>query len=209
MQIALALVPLFVAAQSPQAPGYKHVGGHGGVEVYRQMRSPVIELLAEGDIEAPPSQVRAVVLDYPHARAVTDHVVESRILQAGSHELYVYQRLDLPVVADRDYTMHASWGNQGDVLTVHFNVDNSKGPAARDGVVRVSTLTGSWELRPIRDGMATHAVYHVQIDMAGSIPKWMVSGGAAKDLPKLFDGVRRQVRQRALSADARRCDPAC
>jgi hypothetical protein len=209
MRLALALVPLVVAAQSSQAPGYKHVGGHAGVEVYRQMRSPVIELLAEGDIEAPPAQVRAVVLDYPRAREVTDHVVESRILQTGSHELYVYQRLDLPVVSDRDYTMHTSWGNRGEVLTVRFHVDNSKGPEARDGVVRVSTLTGSWELTPIRDGLATHAVYHVQIDMAGSIPRWMVSGGAAKDLPKLFEGVRKQARIRGMSADARRCDPAC
>jgi len=36
----------------------------------------------------------------------------------------------------------------------------------------------------------------VQIDLAGSIPKWMVSGGAAKSLPRLFDGVRKQASMR-------------
>jgi hypothetical protein len=206
MRLALALIPLVAAAQ---APGFKHVGSHAGVEVYRQMRSPVIELVADGEIAAPPSQVRAVVLDYAHAHEVTDHVVESRVLQSGKRDVYVYQRLDLPIVADRDYTQHCWWGEKGPQLSVRCVVDNGHGPAPRPGVVRVPTLDGSWELTPIHDGMATHAVYHVRIDMAGSIPKWMVSGGAAKDLPKLFDGVRKQVQRRGLNAAAAHCDTSC
>jgi hypothetical protein len=201
MRVALALVPLIVAAHTPE---YKHVGGHAGVEVYRQTHSPVIDLVAEGDIEAPPQQVRAIVLDYGRAREITERVAESRVLQIGERELTVYQRLALPIVADRDYTLRAWWGQEGGVLTVRFGVDNRRGPAARHGVVRVWTLNGGWDLIPVRDGMATHALYHVQIDMAGSIPKWMVSGGAAKDLPKLFEGVRRQARLRSYSVDARK-----
>ena len=77
-----------------------------------------------------------------------------------------------------------------------FTVDNSRGPAPRDGVVRVSTMQGGWVLDPIRDGAGTHARYHVQIDLAGSIPRWMVSGGAAKNIPKLFDGVRHEAAAR-------------
>jgi hypothetical protein len=57
----------------------------------------------------------------------------------------------------------------------------------------LSTLQGSWLLEPIRGGAATHARYRVQIDLAGSVPKWMVSGGAAKNIPKLFEGVRKQA----------------
>jgi hypothetical protein len=206
MHIGFALVPLLVAAQ---APGYKHVGGHAGVEVYRQTKSPVIELTAEGDIEAPPAQVRAAVMDYANAHEVTDHVVESRVLSANDRDIYVYQRLDLPVIADRDFTLHITWGSQGETLWIRSGVDNSHGPAARGGVVRVSTLDGEWAFIPVRDGTATHAVYHVQIDMAGSIPKWMVSGGAAKDLPKLFEGLRRQVQKRQLNAAAAKCETSC
>ena len=80
---------------------------------------------------------------------------------------------------------------------MHFAIDNTRGPAARHGVVRLSTLQGGWELQPIRGGAATHARYRVQIDLAGSVPKWMVSGGAAKNLPKLFEGVRKQAQGRA------------
>jgi len=204
MRALLMMVPLVLGNGMP---GFKHVGGASGVEVYRQMESPVIDLVAEGDIEAPPAVVRAVALDYAHAPEQSDHVAESRVLATGSHDLVVYQRLKLPVIADRDFTLHALWGERGGMLWTRFTVDNARGPAERDGIVRVSTLRGGWDLYPIRDGQATHAVYHVQIDLAGSIPRWMVSGGAAKDLPKLFEGVRRQVQRRSTVAST--CQTGC
>jgi Polyketide cyclase / dehydrase and lipid transport len=202
----LALLPLLVATGTP---GYKHVGGKHGVEVFRQEKSPTIDLLAEGDIEAPPARVRAVLLDYGNARVLTDHLAESRVLATKPHEFTVYQRLKLPIVSDRDYTMRAQWGERGNTLWTRFAVDNSRGPAPRKGAVRVSTLTGGWDLMPTRGGTATHAVYRVRIDMAGSIPQWMVSGGAAKDLPKLFEGIRKQVRQPTNFADAPHCGGNC
>jgi hypothetical protein len=192
----LALATLLVATG---APGYKHVGGKSGVEVFRQMDSPAIDLMAEGDFEGSPSAVLAVILDYDHARDLSDRVRESQVLARGDHELTVYQRLDLPIVTDRDFTLHIRHGKKGDGRWTQFAVDNGRGPGPKKGAVRVSTLNGSWELMPIRGGTATHGVYRVRIDMAGSIPKWMVSGGAAKDLPKLFDGVRKQLRKRQMA----------
>lgn len=197
----LSLLPLLVAAHAP--PGYKHVGGDKGVQVYRQEKSPAIDLYAEGDIAAPPSLVRQVLLDYPNAHALSDHVSESRILQIAPREMLVYQRLKLPIVSDRDFGLKATWGQNGDALWTRFTVDNSKSPKPKGGVVRVSVMQGGWDLQPINDGTATHAVYHVQIDMAGSIPKWMVSGGAAKDIPKLFEGVRKQSRMRSQVASSK------
>ena len=186
--LALAL-PLLAA--NPH--NFKHVGGKHGVEVFRNEKSPVIDLYAEGDIEAPPSVVRDVLVDYAHASKVTDNVAESRVLDKNDHEAVVYQRLKLPVISDRDFTLHARWGQRGSTLTLQYAVDNARGPQPRDGIVRLSTLQGSWLLEPIRGGAATHARYRVQIDLAGSVPKWMVSGGAAKNIPKLFDGLRKQA----------------
>jgi polyketide cyclase/dehydrase/lipid transport protein len=195
----LALIPLVVGNA---ASGYTHVGGRDGVEVYRQTKSPVIDLIAEGDIDAPPSVVRDVLIDYPNAKKTSEHVNESRVLTSTGKQITVYQRLKLPVISDRDFTLRAAWGEREGMLWVRFGVDNSHGPAEREGVVRLSTLNGGWDLRPTRDGTATHAVYHVQIDLSGSLPMWMVSGGAAKDLPKLFNGVREQARGRNATASA-------
>jgi hypothetical protein len=174
-------------------PDFKHVGSKNGVEVYRLMSSPVIDLFAEGDIAAPPPVVRDVLIDYDNAAKVTDNIGESRVLQRSAREAIVYQRLKLPVVADRDFTIRSTWGQRGDAFAVQYGVDNSRGPAPKDGVVRVTLQQGTWLLEPVRGGAATHASYHVQIDLAGSIPKWMVSGGAAKSLPRLFDGLRKQA----------------
>jgi hypothetical protein len=188
--LALAL-PLFV-----NPAGYKHVGGRNGVEVYRNTSSKVIELFAEGDIAAPPTVIRDVLFDYDHASKVTDNIAESRVLQRRGQEAVVYQRLKLPVISDRDFTVHSSWQQHGATVTTQFAIDNTHGPQPRDGIVRLSTMNGEWELQPIRGGAATHARYHVQIDLGGSVPKWMVSGGAAKNLPKLFEGLRREVKGR-------------
>ena len=190
----LLLIALPLLATNPA--GYKHVGGKSGVEVFRQEKSPVIDLFAEGDIEAPPSVVRDVLLDYPNASKVTDNIAESHVLHKNDREIVVYQRLKLPVISDRDFTLRATWAKRGNALTTSFAVDNSRGPGGHDGIVQISTLQGGWELIPIRDGAATHARYRVQIDLAGSVPKWMVSGGAAKNIPKLFEGIRRQVKGR-------------
>ena len=192
------ILPLLISAAGAK---YVHVGGAHQVEVYRAPQASAIDLVAEGDIDAPPEVVRAVVLDYANASALTDHVSESRVVAATASELFVYQRLKLPVIADRDFTLHVVWGQRANgTLWTRFTVDNPHGPNGRDGIVRLSVLTGGWDFVPIRDGTATHAVYRVQIDLAGSIPRWMVSGGAAKDLPKLFEALRHVARGRAATA---------
>src|SRR5438105_2246503 len=73
---------------------------------------------------------------------------------------------------------------------IQFTVENARGPQPRAGPVRMTTLTGRCDREPIRDGKATRAMYRVQIDFAGSVPRWMVRGGAAKELPGLYDGIR-------------------
>src|SRR5258706_11179186 len=107
MRAWLSLALLLAGA----APGYKHVGGRGGVEVYRLTSSPVIDLWAEGDIDAPPAVVRDVLLDYANANALSPRVAESRVLERGEHDAVVYQRLNLPVIADRDFTIRVKWGD--------------------------------------------------------------------------------------------------
>jgi hypothetical protein len=191
MPMAAALVfSLLLAGHT----GYTHVGYADGVDVYRQLQSPLIDLLAEGDFEAPPAVVSALLLDYTHAGLLSPRVVESRVLSADERVQVVYQRLRLPLISDRDFTLRISHGARGAVRSIRFFVDSSYGPGERSGVVRLSLMNGGWELVPISDGAATHAIYHLQLDLAGEIPRRMVSGGAASDLPVLFQAVRRQLR---------------
>src|SRR6476646_2963501 len=145
----LLVLALPLLATNPD--GFKHVGGKNGVEVYRKTSSPVIDLFAEGDIEAPPSVVRDVLLDFPNASKVTDNIAESQVLQKSDREIVVYQRLKLPIISDRDFTLRTVWGQRGAALTMNYAVDNSRGPQPKDGIVRLSVLQGTWILEPMRD----------------------------------------------------------
>jgi polyketide cyclase/dehydrase/lipid transport protein len=189
------LASLLALATVVVEPTYSRIGGHDGVEVYLRKDAAAIELAAVGEFDAPPAEVQAALLDYGAQVRVNQHLGESRVLARRPGEEVVYQRLKLPVVADRDFTLHVTW-IEGAPRGLRFAIDGARGPAAPPGVVRMPRLDGRWDLEPIRDGAATRAVYHVQLDFGGSVPRWMVRGGAAKDVPGVYVGIRRLISER-------------
>jgi hypothetical protein len=189
----LLAMTAFAAAHALASEGFYRIGEAHGVEVYRRDQGPGIELGGEGDIAAPPEKVRQVLLDYSNHPRWVKGVNESRILGRGASSLDVYQRLKLPVLEDRDYTLHVTWGDDGDAKWLRFTTANANGPPESPGTVRVHLHEGSWWLRPIDGGRATHAVYQFHLDLAGSFPAWMAKGRAGKDVPALFDKIRDQL----------------
>jgi hypothetical protein len=188
--------PAAILAVLMTSQGFAPIGGAQGVEVFQRQDASIIELIADGEIDAPPSAVQAVLIDYGAHPLMVHRLAESQVLQRSKGELLVYQRLKLPVVDDRDYTLRVTWIDTGDTRSVRFLTANDKGPSIHKGVVRMPMLEGSWDLSPIRDGRATRAHYHFRIDFGGSVPHWMVRPGAAKDLPQLFEGLRHLVASR-------------
>jgi hypothetical protein len=173
--------------------GFVLVGEAKGVKVYRREKRPGIELAAEGKIAASPERVRRVLIDYPSHTRWQKHLKENRVLAYGEGSLDVYQRLSLPVLDDRDFTLHATWGKDADVFWTHFAIANERGPAPVSGVVRVTQQEGGWRLEPVDGGAATQAVYRCYIDLAGSFPAWMGKGQATDDLPELFASITGQL----------------
>jgi hypothetical protein len=181
------------------------IGGHDGIQVYLRKSASVIDLAAVGDFEAPPVEVQAALLDYgAHAR-VNAHLAESRVLSRRPGDQFVYQRLKLPVISDRDFTLHVVW-RAGEARGLRFTIDGERGPAATSSAVRMTLLVGRWDLEPLAGGRATRAVYHVQLDFAGSVPRGMVRGGAAKDLPSVYLGMRRLIVERRGAGKAAAVD---
>jgi len=175
--------------------GYTPIGGQNGVQVFLRKDTGAIELAAVGEFDAPPAEVEAALLDYSAHPKINKHLAESTVLSRGPGELTVYQHLKLPVVKDRDFTLRVIYGER----RVRFSVDGSHGPAPTNKAVRLSVLNGEWELEPIHGGTGTRAYYHIEIDLAGSVPRWMVRGGSAKDIPGLYDGMRTLIQQRRAS----------
>jgi hypothetical protein len=184
--------PLLVAFLALIEPTYSPIGGHDGVEVYMRKDTGAIELAAVGELDAPPAEVQAALLDYGAHVRINKNLAESTVLSRTPGEMLVYQHLKLPVIKDRDFTLRVRW-NEGQPRGISFSIDGAQGPGPSNKAVRMSTLTGRWDLEPIHGGSATRAVYHIQIDFAGSVPRWMVRGGAAKDLPGVFIGMRQLI----------------
>jgi hypothetical protein len=196
---ASASAPAPPAARAP-APasalpgeGFASLGEERGVKVYRREKLPGIELAAEGVLKGTPDQVRRVLLDYPNHKRWQKHLKENKVLVKTDSTLDVYQRLSLPVLDDRDFTLRVSWGSEKDVLWMRFAAAKDRGPAPVSGVVRVTAHQGSWRLEPIKGGKATHAVYRFHIDLAGSFPSWMGKGQATSDVTELFENITREL----------------
>jgi hypothetical protein len=174
--------------------GFQLVRDEKGVKVYARDNKRAIELGAEGFIDAPPSVVRAVLLDYANHPRWVQGLAESRILRRDARSLDVYQRLSLPVIDDRDFTLHVEWGEADDMKWLKFSTANEQGPGPIDGVIRVLLNEGSWRLHGVDGDKSTFAVYRFTMDLGGSLPSWLGRGRAGKDIAKLFENVRDQTR---------------
>ena len=175
------------------AEGFVLIGEEKGVRVYRREKRAGIELAAEGTLGAAPERVRRVLIDYPSHQRWQPRLKESRVLARGGDSLDVYQRLTLPVLDDRDFTLNVTWGAQAEVLWVRFAAANARGPAPISDAVRVNDQEGGWRLEPADGGLATRAVYRFHMDLGGSFPAWMGKSQATSEVPELFDNIAKQL----------------
>lgn len=195
--LAFSVAPLAHAGAPPPGSallgeGYVLIAEDRGVKVYRRERRAGIEVAAEATLAASPERVRRVLTDYAAHGKWQKHLKENRILGRGEGSLDVYQRLKAPVIDDRDYTLHVTWGDDAGVGWVRFAATNG-GPAPVPGVVRIREHDGSFRLAPAGGGAATTVVHRFYIDMAGSLPAWAVKGQVASDVPDYFANLAKQL----------------
>jgi hypothetical protein len=182
---------LLIIAMALSGEGYERIGDKHNVVVYKR-EGHAIDLGAEGDIDASPEVVMRILTDYGSHPKWVHGLSESRILDRGGSALDVYQRLHLPLIEDRDFTLHVQWSCNGAARFIRFTTID-KGPPPQKGIIRVPIHEGSWVLAPVDGGRRTHAVYRFRMELGGHLPMWMARGRAGKDVPELFEAIRRQV----------------
>jgi hypothetical protein len=193
---AAELTPLDVSLESQ---GFSVVGQAHGVKQYKHRTAKIVRIAAEGVIPAPVAEVREMLVDYRRQEGKVDRVSSSRVLRQGPGWLLVYQRLKLPVVSDRDFTLRVTWGGASDLQRVIFDAANALGPPPVRGVVRVTEHSGSWQLKAVEGGRSTWARFQTRIDLGGSLPHWLARSGAGKELPTLFTNICRLIDPRKRS----------
>lgn len=193
---AQAGAPSAVRAPAPASAlaseGFTLLGEEKGVRVHNREKRAGVEFAAEARLPAPPEQVRRALLDYASHQKWQERLKENKILARDADSLFVYQRLELPVIDDRDFTLKVTWGAEGQILWMHFAVANERGPKPVSGVVRVTAHQGGWRLEPDGD-KGTRAVYRFHLDVAGSVPSWLGKGQAKDNIVDFFVRLKREL----------------
>lgn len=199
--LLVAAPALAIAGPTPfgkpfERAGFERIAKRKGVKVYKHKTSSIIHLGAEGVINAPPAQVAEALLAYEKQIGVIKRLSKSKVLLRTKSSMTVYQRLNLPIISDRDFTLRVWWGQRGKVSWIRYEAQPN-GLGGLDGAVHVKNHSGSWQLKPLNGGAATLCRFEVSIDMAGWLPRWMAKSGSGKEVPEVFGSIRKLIAQQA------------
>lgn len=190
-----------------QKRGFEQIATKNGVKVYKHKASSIIRLGADGVLQGAIDNVFKTLLDYEKQVGAIDRLSKSQVLLRTKRSMIVYQRLNLPVISDRDFTLRVWWGRTGKVRWIRYAAQ-ANGLGGLDGAVHVKNHSGSWQLEALPDGK-TRARFEVQIDMGGWLPRWLAKSGSGKEVPALFSSIDKMLaktaRGRVLACTTSKC----
>lgn len=201
----LATATLATAEPGANDTAWKEESTGHGVTIYSRTHpgTSLKEFKAVGEIESASPVVFAVIDDTEAYPTFMPYTVECRILKRDGDQVLTYQRLDLPLVSDRDYTLHSKherWlGPAGKNYRIHWEAANDLGPARKAGVQRVRFCEGGWLLEPDGAG-STRATYSIFTDSGGALPAFIANNGSRIAIRKIFEAVRQQVKNPKYSS---------
>jgi hypothetical protein len=169
--------------------GFEQIAKTRGVVVYKNNSSDVIWIGAVGIIPAPPDKVFQALLEYDRQAGKIERVSEATVLSRDQNSLFVYERLNLPIISDRDFVLRVTHGQDLTRRWIRYQAVSDQGPGPRPGIVRVTRHTGAWELVPTQGGNATIARCEFRISLGGMLPLWLAKSRAGKEIPQLFSDI--------------------
>lgn len=156
--------------------------------------SGIKEAKASCTIPASPAQVFKTIMDYNTYKNISEYIQTTEFLPSDEKNAwYMYQRLDLPIVSDRDYTLryHTIENPRKNSYQVLWEIANNKGPAVQKNVVRVVTCHGSLTIQPDDKTPTTRISYILYTDPGGYIPDWLVNFANRRSIPDVLRAIRK------------------
>lgn len=181
--------------------GWEEKANTKGVLVYARDRqgSNIKALRAVGTIDAPPQAVMRVLADYARYSETMPYTERSEVLgREGDGSVIFYTVIDPPIVSRRDYTLRivdeSDWRDGRGYLRSRWTISD-KGPAPKEGHVRVPVNDGSWTLSPRHGGTKTYAIYDLFTDPGGSLTTFIINKANRSTIPDLFEVLRKQANE--------------
>ncbi|HEY2580670.1 MAG TPA: START domain-containing protein [Mucilaginibacter sp.] len=172
-----------------------------GVRIYTSMvpDSKIKAIKVEGEFNATPSQLVALIMDVNSSAEWVYHVKSSVLVKRVSpSELYYYSEVTLPwPLTNRDFVAHLIVSRNP--VTKVVTID---GPAVagfvpvKEGVIRVIDSKGKWIITPIGPNRIK-VEYTIHVDPGGTLPSWLVNTFATEGPLKIFRGIKEQLQKRA------------
>lgn len=141
---------------------------------------------ASGIIEYAPDKVWTVVTDLESRPQYVPGNKEVRILRTEGNRVWTSQHLRVLFQNIRYGLITTLEPERGQV---HFVLD-------RDVAHDIADTRGSWELAPLHDARETLVRYRAWVDTGRPIPGFVQAFLTRRSLPKLVEGVRREVGRR-------------
>ena len=184
---------------------WKEEASKDGLIIYSRTHegSNLKEFKSVGTIAASSGSVYAVLSDVEAYPSFMPYTLECRVLKRTADCTIAYQRLELPMVSDRDYTLRTEHsktpGPNGATYRIQWEPANDLGPSAKPGVQRVKVCEGGWLIEPDGEG-ATRATYFIYTDSGGAIPAMIANRGSRMAIGKMFAAIRKEVLDPKYSA---------
>jgi Polyketide cyclase / dehydrase and lipid transport len=187
------------------ATEWKEEANRDGLIIFSRTRvgSALKEFKTVGMIDALSSAVYAVLNDVESYPRFMPYTSECSVLKRTGDYTIAYQRLALPLVSDRDYTLRSEQsktpGPNGPIYRIRWEPANDFGPPEKPGVQRVNVCEGGWLIEPDGAG-ATRATYIIYTDSGGAIPAVIANSGSRKAIRKMFAAIRKAVHEPKYAA---------
>jgi len=193
-------VQLCAADDHTLATEWKEEATGDEIIIYSRTRedSTLKEFKSVGTIDARSSAVFAVLNDVEAYPSFMPYTSECSVLKRIGDCTIAYQRLALPLVNDRDYTLRSEHsqvpGPNGPIYRIQWEPANDLGPSVKPGVQRVNVCEGGWLIEPDGAG-TTRATYTIYTDSGGAIPAVIANRGSRTAIRKMFAAIRKTVRE--------------
>jgi START domain-containing protein len=131
-------------------------------------------------------------------RQLDGRVKEKTFLRETDDEHWTYERIGIPVIADRDYVLHVKLEQPASTGRCEIPFESIEDPSRPkvSGVVRMS-LHGRWTIVPSGDGKAL-VTYVVSSDPGGSVPALFAKNGQRQAAVELVKRILARAHASAL-----------
>ena len=167
-----------------------------GVWTREKPDTPIKEVRAVGEFDAPPARVFEIVTDYEHQKGNLPYVEDQKVFSRTPDAVVFWTVADFPLVSRRDWVLRSRFEKDfegGKYRASWEPVEHQEAPPPKEGVIRLKTNTGSWTLEPLDGGTRTKGTYYLFTDPGGSIPSFVANRANTVALPDLFAAIRKRA----------------